>query len=87
MIAVEVGREQEREPKLGEWKLLAEPLHLGELQKGASVRNEAAARDLYVTRHPHAKTWSSFGDFRLFRLEAREIYVVAGFGRMGWVRP
>jgi putative heme iron utilization protein len=45
------------------------------------------ARTLYLARHPEATAWVEFGDFALWRVEVDEVYVVGGFGVMGWVTP
>jgi heme oxygenase (biliverdin-IX-beta and delta-forming) len=45
----------------------------------------ADARTLYLARHPDAATWVDFGDFTFWRLEVDEVYMVGGFGVMGWV--
>ena len=45
----------------------------------------AAARALYLERHPEAEDYSQFGDFALYRLTVRDIYFVGGFARAGWV--
>ena len=45
-----------------------------------------AVRELFLQRHANAALWSTFGDFRWFRLQPVETYVVAGFGRMGWIK-
>ena len=46
-----------------------------------------AAKSLYVNAHPQAQQWASFGDFAMYQLELVDIYIVAGFGNMGWVSP
>lgn len=46
----------------------------------------AAARELYLARHPQAATWASFGDFAFYRMEVEQAYFVGGFGVMGWIR-
>jgi putative heme iron utilization protein len=45
----------------------------------------AAVRAAYLERHEKAQHWVDFGDFAFYRLAARELYFVAGFGAMGWV--
>lgn len=45
----------------------------------------AAARDVYLARHPAAAAWVDFGDFAFWRLEVAQAYLVAGFGAMGWI--
>jgi putative heme iron utilization protein len=46
-----------------------------------------AARAAYLARHPAAGAWAGLADFAVYRLEPREVYLVAGFGVMGWVAP
>ena len=41
----------------------------------------------YLKANPEAKQWASFGDFRFYRMAIVDVYVVAGFGSMGWVDP
>jgi heme iron utilization protein len=43
------------------------------------------ARTLYLARHPDAAAWVDFGDFAFWRLEVDQVYMVGGFGVMGWV--
>ena len=45
------------------------------------------ARERYLAVHPDAKQWISFGDFRFYTMSVIDIYVVAGFGKAGWVKP
>ena len=45
---------------------------------------EPVARS-YLTANPEAKQWATFGDFQFYTMEIVDIYVVAGFGAMGWV--
>jgi hypothetical protein len=44
-------------------------------------------RARYLTRHPDAAGWVDFGDFAFWRLDVEEVYMVGGFGVMGWVTP
>ena len=46
---------------------------------------DAAARALYLERHPEARSYSQFGDFAVYRFTVRGIYFVGGFGSAGWV--
>lgn len=41
----------------------------------------------YLDAHPESAQWISFGDFRFYRLMPVDIYYVAGFGKMGWIKP
>lgn len=43
------------------------------------------ARDRYLTKHPQAEPYMSFGDFGWWRLQVRRARHVGGFGTMGWV--
>jgi heme iron utilization protein len=45
----------------------------------------AAARDAYLVRHPQAAGWADFGDFSFWRLDVHDVYLIGGFGSMGWV--
>lgn len=45
----------------------------------------AAARALYLARHPEAAAWVDFDDFAFWRLEVAEVYFVGGFAAMDWV--
>lgn len=42
-------------------------------------------RASYLAKNPEARQWVSFGDFAFYKLNVVDIYVVAGFGSMGWV--
>jgi putative heme iron utilization protein len=39
----------------------------------------------YIKHHPKAERYKSFADFKLYRLKVERTYVVAGFGKMGWL--
>ena len=45
------------------------------------------AKEQYLAAHPDAAQWISFGDFRFYEMSVIDIYVVAGFGKAGWVKP
>ena len=45
----------------------------------------AAAREIYLARHPSSRYWVDFPDFSFFRLSPVDVYYVGGFGVMGWV--
>lgn len=47
----------------------------------------AFAKESYLQRHPDAQQWASFGDFAFYRLVPIDLYLVAGFGAMGWIKP
>ncbi len=40
---------------------------------------------LYLGRHPDALQWHEFADFAYYRLTPAQIYLVEGFGSMGWI--
>ncbi len=44
-----------------------------------------AARATYLRRHPSSSLYIDFGDFALYRMTITDIYLIAGFGEMGWV--
>jgi heme iron utilization protein len=49
---------------------------------------EAAEKSLagrYLARHPSARLYAGFGDFRLYRVEPESAHMVAGFGRISWL--
>ncbi len=52
------------------------------------LENDAVeqARQSYLTQHPDAAQWISFGDFNFYAMSIVDCYVVAGFGKAGWVR-
>src|SRR5271157_4891767 len=45
----------------------------------------AAARTLYLKRHPDSKYWVDYDDFFFYRMDVLDVYYVGGFGVMGWV--
>jgi len=45
----------------------------------------AAARDVYLARHPNAAHWVDFDDFAFWRIDLTDVYFVGGFGAMDWV--
>ncbi len=60
---------------------------MGRVARVSNESNEeqAAVREVYLTRHENASYWADFGDFGFYRLEPVEVYYVGGFGVMGWV--
>ena len=53
---------------------------------GTSTRLVAEeARDLYLSRHENAKFWRDYSDFSFYRLEVSGVYLIGGFGVMGWI--
>jgi heme iron utilization protein len=47
--------------------------------------DKATYQQTYVAAHPKAEMYFSFADFHMFELWVERIYVIAGFGKMGWV--
>jgi heme iron utilization protein len=47
--------------------------------------DKAAHQKSYLATQPKAEMYFSFADFHMFELTVRRVYVIAGFGRMGWV--
>lgn len=45
------------------------------------------AKSLYLNTHPKSEQWINFGDFAMYQLEPIDVYIVAGFGNMGWISP
>jgi putative heme iron utilization protein len=46
-----------------------------------------SARAAYLQRHPSSSLYIDFGDFAIYRMTITDIYLIAGFGEMGWVAP
>lgn len=40
----------------------------------------------YLARHPGAAAYAGFADFRLYRMAVESVHLVAGFGRIHWLR-
>jgi len=51
----------------------------------AALCDDAAARALYVARHPSAERYAGFADFRLYRVTVERGHFIAGFGRIEWI--
>jgi heme iron utilization protein len=47
--------------------------------------DKAAHQQTYLAEQPKAEMYFSFADFQMFELSVERIYVIAGFGKMGWV--
>ena len=59
---------------------------LGEIKPVEASDLEAIAKG-YLSANPEASQWASFSDFQFYRMKMVDVYVVAGFGSMGWVNP
>jgi heme iron utilization protein len=44
-----------------------------------------SARAAYLQRHPSSALYIDFGDFAMYRMTITDVYLIAGFGEMGWV--
>ncbi len=55
------------------------------LQGEAAQVVDAALMELYLARHPSAKSYAEFTDFHLFRVRPTRAHLVAGFGRIHWI--
>ena len=51
------------------------------------AEKSSAAKSAYVKQHPKSQQWVEFGDFAMYQLEIIDVYMVAGFGAMGWIKP
>ena len=47
----------------------------------------SSAKSIYLAAHPEAEQWDSFGDFAMYEMQCVDVYIVAGFGAMGWIKP
>lgn len=43
------------------------------------------SRERFLRRHPAARAYADFADFRLFRMNVTRAHLVAGFGRIDWL--
>lgn len=59
---------------------------IGNLEFVSDAHLKTVAKS-YLEAHPAAQQWISFGDFRFYQLAIVDIYFVAGFGDMGWIKP
>ncbi len=50
-----------------------------------SVLADSASRERFLRRHPSARAYADFADFRLYRMSAARAHLVAGFGRIDWI--
>jgi putative heme iron utilization protein len=51
----------------------------------AERRDEARLLSRFLARHPDARQYASFADFRLYRVAIDRAHLVAGFGRIHWI--
>jgi putative heme iron utilization protein len=50
-----------------------------------AVCAEPAPRERFFDRHPTARAYADFADFRFWRLDVDSVRVIGGYGRMSWV--
>lgn len=55
------------------------------LGKAQRVADDAAAKAIFVGRHPSAAGYAGFEDFTIYRIAVTRIHLVAGFGRIDWI--
>lgn len=58
---------------------------MGEIRQLPDAEQQDAGRAAYLLKHPDAAAWANFGDFSVYRMEIKDLYIVNGFGSMGWV--
>jgi len=58
---------------------------LGTVREIESENVRARLQARYLMRHPSARTYAGFGDFRLYRMAVERAHLVAGFGRVHWL--
>ena len=64
---------------LGELRVVAE----GAVAEGALAER---LKRRFVARHPGAAVYADFKDFRLYRMAVESAHLVAGFGRIHWLK-
>jgi heme oxygenase (biliverdin-IX-beta and delta-forming) len=71
-------------PAAGAAEPLAEPrlTLIGELRADGQDR----LKGRFLDRHPGAALYASFADFRCYRMAVRKGHLVAGFGRIRWLK-
>lgn len=74
-----------QEAPAGEDRLAAARLSL--VGAASDAANQEAARRRFLARHPEARSYASFADFRLLRFEIASAHLVAGFGRIRDIAP
>ncbi|MGA7415235.1 MAG: pyridoxamine 5'-phosphate oxidase family protein [Bryobacteraceae bacterium] len=69
---------------------LQDPLSTARVNVMGTVHSVAgseidSARATYLLRHPSSAQYIDFGDFAIYRMTITDVYLIAGFGEMGWV--
>lgn len=59
---------------------------VGKAVRITSAKDIAAARAVYLARHPGAARYVDFGDFAFWRLNVERVHFVGGFGQAKWVK-
>ena len=65
---------------------LARATFVGEFYP-ADDASQGKLKEKFVASNPHSVQWAAFGDFQIYELQLESLYVITGFGGMGWVRP
>ena len=58
---------------------------LGTIREIEAGETQARLKARYLARHPSARAYADFRDFRLVRMEVESAHLVAGFGRIHWL--
>jgi len=56
------------------------------LQGKIARRDDQELRRRYLARHPQASVYADFNDFGFYRLDIEKVHLVAGFGRIHWLK-
>lgn len=59
---------------------------LGEIRAVEDGRLAQRLKRRFVARHPGAQVYADFQDFRVYRMAVESAHLVAGFGRIHWLR-
>lgn len=58
---------------------------LGRVRLAETEAEKNLCRESYLSRHPNSRFWVDYADFDFYLMEVAEVYMVAGFGSMGWL--
>jgi putative heme iron utilization protein len=59
---------------------------LGRAQPIEDAAQRTTLRTLFLARHPEAAVYADFTDFHFYRVIVERAHLVAGFGRIRWIR-
>ncbi len=57
----------------------------GNVTKITNPDDIAVRKAAFITRHPEAQIYANFTDFNLYRMTAKRLHLIAGFGRIHWL--